>query len=255
MEQRKFKFIGCEIIYREASSLAASMGHQIDNEFLQKGLHDLETKDMVAHIQGMIDSVSPDAGYEAILLGYARCNDGLAGITARQIPLVIPKAHDCITFFFGDRHRYKEYFAQNPGTYYLTTGWLERNRSTSGDWTQPAYGKTGVMANLGLADSYEDMVAKYGEENAKYIMDTVGGKMEHYSRMLYLEMGVCDENAFVEEGRRQAEEKGWDFEHRKGDWGLLRKLFSGEWDDDFVVIPPGKWIITQNDEGVLGCSD
>ena len=255
MVQRKFKFIGCEIIYREACSLVSSTEHQVDAEFLQKGLHDLETTDMVSHIQGVIDSVSRDDGFEAILLGYARCNDGLVGVRAREIPLVIPRAHDCITFFFGDRQSYREYFDQSPGTYYLSTGWLERNRSSGGDPTQPAYGKEGVMAKLGLADSYEEMLAKYGKENADYILETVGGRMDHYSRMLYLEMGVCDEAPFIDEGRRRAQERGWEFEHRKGDWNLLRKLFSGAWDDDFVMIPPGKTIVGQNDEGILGCSD
>ena len=48
---RKFKFIGCEIIYREACRLAAMSPHMIDVEVLRKGLHDLETRDMVAKVQ------------------------------------------------------------------------------------------------------------------------------------------------------------------------------------------------------------
>ena len=95
----KLKFIGCEIIYREACYLVAISSTQIDVEFLRKGLHDLETTDMVSKIQATIDFVDPEAGYDAILLGYARCNDGLVGVTARSIPLVVPPAHDCVTFF------------------------------------------------------------------------------------------------------------------------------------------------------------
>ena len=76
---RKFKFIGCEIIYREACFLAATGRHQVDVEFLRKGLHDLETASMVERVQAAVDAVEPGAGYEAILLGYARCNDGLVG--------------------------------------------------------------------------------------------------------------------------------------------------------------------------------
>ena len=55
-------------------------------EFLRKGLHDLETPDMVARVQTAIDEVDPTAGYEAILLGYARCNDGLVGVRGARHP-------------------------------------------------------------------------------------------------------------------------------------------------------------------------
>ncbi|MEI6388936.1 MAG: hypothetical protein WCQ50_20170, partial [Spirochaetota bacterium] len=89
---RKFKFIGCEILYREACFLAAVGPAMVDVEFLRKGLHDLERTDMSSIIQAAVDAVDPEAGYEAVLLGYARCNDGLVGTTARGIPLVIPRA-------------------------------------------------------------------------------------------------------------------------------------------------------------------
>ena len=45
--QRKLKFIGCEIIYREACHLAAMSANRVDVQFLRKGLHDLETATML----------------------------------------------------------------------------------------------------------------------------------------------------------------------------------------------------------------
>lgn len=255
MERRKFKFLGCEIIYREACYLAATSRHCVDLEFLKKGLHDLETPDMNARIQAHIDAVDPQEGYEAILLGYARCNDGLAGIVAREIPLVIPRAHDCITLFFGSRQAYQTYFNEHPGTYYMTTGWSERNNSQEGQLARPAYGAEGVMGKLGLTDSYEEMVAKYGEENAKFIQETLGDWMQNYSHMLYLEMGVCEESDFVEKARAVAEQRGWQFEKQQGKLGLLKRLFEGDWDDDFLVVPPGKKLIARNDQRILDLAD
>jgi len=246
---RKFKFIGCEIIYREACLLAARSRFCIDVEFLRKGLHDLETANMVSRIQAAVDSVDPAAGYEAILLGYARCNNGLVGVVARDIPLVIPRAHDCITFFFGSRHEYKKVFDAYPGTYYMTTGWAERN--VSGDYAKPAYGQEGVMGKLGLAQSYEDMVEKYGKENADFIMQTMGDWTKNYSRFHYIKMGVCDETKFIERTRKEAAERGWDFVQSDGNWTLLEKLFSGSWDDDFIVVEPGKTISARHDDMIL----
>lgn len=250
----KYKFIGCEIIYREACWLAATTPHQVDVEFLLKGLHDLPTADMLAKVQATVDAVPPDQGYEAILLGYARCNDGLVGLQARTIPLVIPRAHDCITFFFGSRAAYQEYFDQHPGTYYLTTGWTERNNFGADGYSRPAYGMEGVMGRLGLSESYEDMVEKYGRENADFIIDSLGGWRKSYSRSLYLEMGICNEQPFIERARENAAQEGWEFESRPGQWTLLQRLFAGAWDQDFVVVPPGKAIRARNDAEVLDAS-
>ena len=236
--RRKLKFIGCEIIYREACWLAATSPHMVDVEFLRKGLHDLETPDMVARVQAAVDAVDPAAGYEAVLLGYARCNDGLVGVTARGIPLVVPRAHDCITFFFGSRAAYRGYFDDHPGTYYLTSGWSERNIGEGVDYAKPAYGKQGVMGKLGLTESYEEMVEKYGKENADFLSGMVGDWRKNYSRYLYLTMGISDETPLLEAGRAYAAQLGWEFETRAGDLSLLARLFNGAWDDDFVVAAP-----------------
>jgi hypothetical protein len=252
-ESKKLKFIGCEIIRREACHLTAKTPHRVHVEFLVKGLHDLETPEMLTELQRAVDRVDAADGFDAIILGYARCNDGLVGLTARDVPLVIPRAHDCITFFFGSRENYKEYFDAFPGTYYMTTGWAECG--SEGELTRPAHDSRGVMAKLGLTDSYEQMVEKYGKENADFIRQTLGDWRENYSKMLYLAMGVCDEHPYIENAERLADERNWSFELRKGDWTLLEKLFYGKWDDDFVIVPPGRSVEARNDEMILDVSD
>ena len=253
MDRKHLKFVGCEVIYREACYLTAMTPHRVDVEFLKKGLHDLETPDMLAKIQAVVDAASAAGGYEAILLGYGRCNDGLVGLQARETPLVIPRAHDCITFFFGSRQAYQEFFDAHPGTYYKTSGWMEREDAWGGadGYAKPAYGQAGVMANLGLTDSYEELVAKYGEENAAFISQTTGNWMENYSRYVYLTMGLCEEEDYVESIRESAAAQGLEFERREGSMRLLEKLFLGQWDEDFLIVPPGGRIMARNDEAAL----
>ncbi len=243
---KRLKFIGCEVIYREACLLAARSPHVVDLQFLRKGLHDLRTPDMLACVQAAVDEVGDD--YDAVILGYARCNDGTVGLTARSVPVVIPRAHDCITFFFGGRRAYREYFDANPGTYYRTTGWMERDSAEGTD-------RDGVMTQLGLNRSRDELVAKYGAENAEFIEEVMGSWVANYDNLCYLEMGVCDERPFVEAARAEARRRGWTFEHRRGDWSLLERLFFGRWDEDFVVLQPGQRLVACNDERVLDACD
>ena len=104
----RLKLIACEIAFREICLCAANSRNVVDPQFLPKGLHDIETRDMVARLQEEIDGT--DEKYGAILLGYGLCNNGTVGLVARNAPLVLPKAHDCITFFLGSRRRYQEFF-------------------------------------------------------------------------------------------------------------------------------------------------
>jgi len=247
--RRKFKYIGCTILYREACYLAATTPNLVDVEFLPKGLHSLETPDMVARLQQAVDAVPDDAGYEAILLGYARCNDGLVGVAARRLPLVIPRAHDCITLLFGSRGAYQEYFDARPGTYYMSTGWMERNDEI--DPLAAEQGRRTVSDRMGLQYDYDELVAKYGKENADYVAATLSDGRHNYDAYLYLSMGVSAEADYVEQTREEAGKRNWRFELRRGDLGLLRKLFDGEWDDDFVIVRPGERIVARNDERVL----
>ena len=76
--------------------------NQVDIEFLPKGLHDIGQAGMSARLSEVLAAVD-ETKYEAVLLGYGLCSNGLVGLTARSIPLVVPRAHDCITLFLGEQ--------------------------------------------------------------------------------------------------------------------------------------------------------
>ena len=107
------------------------------------------------------------------------------------------------------------------------------------------------MDKLGLAQSYQQLVEKYGKDNADLIAETMGDWTKNYTKYLYLKMGVGDEQPLIERAREQAAERKWEFELRDGDWSLLKKLFFGIWDDDFVHVQPGQKITARNDDRVL----
>ncbi len=239
----RLKILCCEVFFRELCSLVASSPHICDVEFLPKGLHDLGCEKMSERLQQFVDGVDAEL-YYAIVMVYGLCNNGTVGIRSTGCPIVIPKAHDCMTVFLGSRDRYRNCFDANPGTFYRTSGWIEReDASGAGDTTIPQ--------QLGMTMSFPQLVEQYGEENAKYIMETMGDGVQNYDRIAYIRMGLDGEDRFVEEARQEAKRREWRFEELAGDMCLLRKLVSGDWDDDFVVLQPGEALQPSYDEQVM----
>lgn len=242
------KLIGCKILYRELCHVAAHSVNKVDIEFVTKGLHDMESADMSARLQDVIDrSSGSEEAYDYILLGYALCNNGTAGLEARSVPLVIPRAHDCITLFMGSRERYSEYFDAHPGTYFYTSGWIERDESSED------VREFSIQRKTGMDSSYEDFVKKYGEDNAAYLYETLCMQTNNYEQLTYIEMGLGPSAEFEEYSRKMAAEKSWKFDKIKGDISYLRRLVDGDWNNvDFLVVPPGHKIKSLYDGDIMG---
>jgi hypothetical protein len=233
----------CEVFFREVCLLAANSPHTIDLAFLPKGLHDLGVERMVPRLQEQINAVT-GKGYDAIVLVYGLCNNGIVGLEARDTRLVLARAHDCITLFMGDRQRYLDYFHAHPGTYYRTTGWLEHADSTGA-------GEETVSQRLGLAMRYEELVSKYGEDNAQYLWEILGNQTQNYDRLTYIHMGLACEDRFRDMARCEAERRGWAFVEVAGSMRLLRKAIHGEWDADFLLVEPGQRVVATHDAGII----
>ncbi|MEA2067856.1 MAG: DUF1638 domain-containing protein [Verrucomicrobiota bacterium] len=241
----QFKLISCEIFFREMEFLAGQVPHQIDVEFLQKGLHDIPSDEMTRRIQAQVDAAS-EQDYDAILLGYGLCNNGLDGIHARNVQLVLPRAHDCIALFFGSRQRYREYFDANPGAYFKTTGWIER------DEVADELKQLSIPHQTGMDMTYGQLVEKHGEDNAEFLWEELCNTEKNYSQITFIEMGVEPDGSFENTARGEAASKHWKFEKVPGNLTLLRRLLNGDWDDgDFLIVPPHHKTIARHDELIV----
>jgi Protein of unknown function (DUF1638) len=244
-ESRRFKLISCEVFTREMSAVLAQSPHQIDAEFLPKGLHDIGCVGMRERLQAVIDRVD-ESRYDAVILGYGLCNYGVTGLRARTKPLVVTRGHDCMTLFFGSQRRYLDYFNDHAGTYFLTSGWIERGEDTS------ELRQVSIQSSTGMNTSFEDLVKKYGEDNARYIYDQLHNEEKLYRRMTFIAMGVEPDGRFADEAKARATKRGWDFDAVRGDMTLIERLLGGNWsDDEFLVVPPGWQIVSRFDEGLI----
>ena len=206
----RLKLLACEIFRREISSLTEGLLHHVDVDFLPMDLHAAGRTRRKQRLTEYLANVDENT-YDAVLLASGLCTAGISGFVAGNIPLVIPKAHDCITLFFGCRKRYQNYFFANGGTYFLTAGWLEQNDA----------------------------------------LNSETGMMPHYRKIAFIETGTEPDDSYERQARNIAESQNWEFEKLFGNLSLLRRLIHGNWDEDFLIIPPGSAIQTTCNEDVL----
>jgi len=248
----RLKMLACDIFHREMEEAVSKSRNSIDLEFLPQGLHK-EGAAMVKKLQEAVD-YSSLGKYDAILMGYALCGNGLLGLAARGTRLIIPRAHDCIALFFGSRARYMDYFNSHPGVYYKTSGWMERvdggdcgcgDGCCSGD-------QLTLGSGPGMTVNYDELVVKFGEEDAKYVMEELSSHERNYNQITFIEMGVEPSDELEKRARADAEKSGWKFEKVRGDMSLLQRLADGPWDGpDFLVVPPSWRVAAKYDEDIM----
>ena len=243
--------IGCEVFCREAAAAIAQSPCIVDIEYMPKSLHDIGEGPMSARLQSHIDlalaSRPREVWPDAIVLLYGLCNNGVRGLHA-PVPIVIPRAHDCITLLLGSRTRYDQHFHANPGTFYRSPGWIERD-------SDPDANPASVTSRLGITHDYAKLVEKYGEDNARYLMETMGDWLKHYHHLCLIDTGVGPREIYRKICADQIKDKNWVYEEIAGDTVLITKLLSGDWDQqDFLILPPGQKIAASNDADVI-CAD
>jgi len=226
----KFRLLSCDVLMREVCHCIVRSPHTVDLSFTPRGEHNEPAK-LRARLQADIDAASSNgSAYDAILIGYGLCGNATQGLVARDVPLVVPRAHDCTTLFLGSRQAFQEHFGSNPSQTWASVGYAERgdtiiSDSSTRDW-------------LGMGQDYAELVAQYGEENARYLMEAL--RVEHGSDQLFLlDVPETRVDSILERIRAYAEAEGRTIKPIQGSIRLIDTLLSGEWPEpDFLIVPP-----------------
>jgi len=245
------KVIACEIALRELQYAAARSRNLIDLEFLSQGHHDTPASGR-QEIQQRIEAV-PAGKYEAIVLAYGLCSNILLGLATPHTQLVIPRAHDCITLFLGSKERYQKSFSERPGTYYFTSGWLECavRRGSKGS----AWGGASLPANsaLNLRATFEHWVQKYGEDQARYLLDEMNRWTASYSHGSLIDFDFLKHLDLAQQVKKICADRSWTYDQVPGDLSLFHKMLDGPWDpSDFLIVQPGQKVVASFDERIIG---
>jgi hypothetical protein len=241
----RLKCIACDVLARPVYLCAAHSPQIVDVSLERFGLH-LKPAELQATLQAHIDAAENEGLYDAVVLVYGLCGKATEGLHARQIPLVIPRAHDCITLFLGNRDRYAEEFQTCPGTYWYVQDYIQRGESEE----VPLSIGGNAVADKDLV--YLEYVEKYGKDNADYLLEVMGAWEEHYERAAYIDLGVGKGESVAEKARQDAKKNGWRFERLAGDLILIRRLLYGDWgEEDFLVLHPGQRVEMIGGEEVI----
>lgn len=247
----RIKCIGCDVLARAIYWSAAQSPHIVDVQLLERGLHNTPAL-LRGRLQEQIDTAASQ-GYDAIVLAYGLCGQTTAGLVAQGAPLVIPRAHDCITLFLGSRKRYNEQFLSQPGTYWYTLDYLERRQDSSASLA------LGLGSDTDLQAVYDKYVQKYGKDNADYLMEVMGAWQSHYQRAVYIDLGIGDGGVGEAQAQAEASRRGWAFERMAGDLVLIRRLIQGDWGagetGDFLILQPGQALSMTYDDNIIGCGE
>jgi len=206
------KVIACATVIEEILPL---LREDVTYETLDFGLHLTPVK-LRNRLQEKIDA---SAEAETIILGYGLCSMAVVGLKATECTLVVPRVDDCIAIFLGSRAAYEKQRGQEPGTYYLTKGWIEVNDTPFAE--------------------YERLVERYGVEQADRMISLV---LKNYTRLAFIETGHYEQERYREYARHTARQFGLRYEEIPGSTALIKKMIYGPWDDDFVITRPGDTI-------------
>lgn len=192
--------------------------------YLDYGLHQTPRK-LAQTLQTQIGALDHPS---LVVLAYGLCGNGLHGLKAGPHTLLVPRMDDCIAMFLGSYAAYRALSAEEPGTYYLTRGWLEAGSDP--------------LAEFGR------LQRRYGETKAQWIMDQ---QFQHYRRLVFVAQDAADLLRYEPRAREVAA-----YCTR---WGMRLELRTGSPDflnlfaqaiaaaaaglplpsDDFLLIPPG----------------
>jgi hypothetical protein len=162
-----------------------------------------------------------------VVLGYGLCGNGIAGVTAINQRLIVPRFHDCIGLFFGSQAAYANAFNSRPGTFYLSPGFIAERKDP-------------------LSIVEEEYASRVGMQKAKWVMEI---ELKHYTHIVLINTGVTDLDALRRLRQRTLENvvffnKQYDEIHVTLDY--FEKLISGPYtEEDFFILKPGEKIVQE----------
>jgi N-methylhydantoinase A/oxoprolinase/acetone carboxylase beta subunit len=233
--KKKIYVISCAVLARDIKEVAREMDLAPEYKFLEAGLHENPHK-LNTQVQEAVDQIDAKGDADRIIIGYGVCGKGTVGLNSRNVTLVIPKVHDCISLFLGGDAAYQAQFKKYPGTYYLSAGWCEEK-------AEPVSRRRGRAWFGDRQLVYEDVKNAHGRAAADQTFAFLNSWQKNYQRAAFIETRSGQAARYEQMAKDMADEYGWRFERIKGDQGLIRQMLTATKSTaGILVVPPGHTI-------------
>jgi hypothetical protein len=204
------RVIACEVMKEELLSIKRE--GSVDFDFVPQGLHSHPEK-LNAELQRMLDSTE---GYDRVILAFGLCGGGARNLRVGNFILTVPRIHDCITLLLGSRQTYDRVRKEEPGTLYLSAGWVK--------------GEAPIVSEM------DRTIQRYGRDRATKLLKRL---YDAYKRVLFISTDIPEIEIPLERSRQAAAVLDLHHQEISGDPGYLRHLLDGPWDEgDFINVPP-----------------
>ncbi|MCK9588557.1 MAG: DUF1638 domain-containing protein [Terrimicrobiaceae bacterium] len=235
-DQPRIGLIACRVFEEEIALHGGGAPHILETRFLEVGLHD-QPGNLRKAVQAEIDAFDGRGDIDAVVLAYALCGRGTAGLRAGRHRLVIPRGHDCMTVFMGSKEKFACQQAACPDSYYYTPGWMKANRTPGPDRLEA------------LRAEFSE---KFDPDDVEFLVESEKANWAQHGRAVYLDLGTPGADEKAAKAEASAKALGWEFERMPGDSSLLEDLLSGRWDPErFQIIEPGGMLDHAPDEKIF----
>lgn len=214
-DYQKKILIACSMIEDEINNVFDRFEcGDIEIRWQERGHHN-DPEKLNRVIQDEIDSAETD-GADLIMLAYGLCGNGAAGWHADHAVLAIPRFDDCCNIMLCTGKRMKRNLLE-AGNMYLTKGWTRDEGA--------------------LLSMLERAQEKYGEKKGLRAMKLM---FDSYTKVTVIDTGCYETSPVEQYADRCAEILDLEKHIVRGSNAVLRKLITGAWDEDIIVLKPGK---------------
>lgn len=183
-----------------------------------RGMHE-QPKELHKRLSELIDA---HQDVDEIVLTYGLCGYGTVGLKSPKTRLVLPKFDDCISqLLYQEKEGRTCRSNVQTGHLYLTGGWIRDQKSVLGQCRQ-------------ITEQYK--------EDAPDILNSIYGG--------YHTVSIIDTGAYEKEKVEKNADEICSFLQLKkkcvsGSNDILKRIISGDYDDNFIILNPGDEIKEQ----------
>lgn len=211
MNTPKRTLIACSMMEDEINSILKQLDISIPTVWMDRGFHNTPEK-LNNELQLQINNLQDQ---DEILLAFGLCGNGTEGICSKNTKLILPRFDDCINLLLCTGQRTSRALTR-ADSLYLTRGW--------------------TLDREAILQQYEIIKEQYDEEMCDIIMETMYG---HYHAVTVIDTGCYDTAPVLDYARKTAGLLHFNVETRTGSIQILRQLLTGDWKENFIVLPPG----------------